>query len=225
VQEKPKLTDRQQQILDLVQSAIARTGAPPTRAEIAAELGFRSANAAEEHLQALARKGVIELVGGTSRGIRLRGETLRALNEARGRQFALPLPSLAQLTLPLVGRVAAGSPILAQEHIDQSYVVEASLFPRKPDYLLKVRGMSMRDAGIMDGDLLAVQKASDAKNGQIVVARLGDDVTVKRFRRHRGTVELIAENPDFRTIVVEPGTEDFVLEGIAVGLIRNTMLM
>jgi repressor LexA len=225
VQEKPKLTDRQQQILDLVQSAIARTGAPPTRAEIAAELGFRSANAAEEHLQALARKGVIELVGGTSRGIRLRGETLRALNEARGRQFALPLPSLAQLTLPLVGRVAAGSPILAQEHIDQSYVVEASLFPRKPDYLLKVRGMSMRDAGIMDGDLLAVQKASDAKNGQIVVARLGDDVTVKRFRRHRGTVELIAESPDFRTIVVEPGTEDFVLEGIAVGLIRNTMLM
>ena len=225
MQEKPKLTDRQQQILDLVQSAIARTGAPPTRAEIAAELGFRSANAAEEHLQALARKGVIELVGGTSRGIRLRGETLRALNEARGKQFALPLPSLSQLTLPLVGRVAAGSPILAQEHVDQTYVVEASLFPRQPDYLLKVRGMSMRDAGIMDGDLLAVQKASDAKNGQIVVARLGDEVTVKRFRRHRGTVELIPENPDFRTIVVEPGTEDFVLEGIAVGLIRNTMLM
>ena len=157
--EGPKLTARQQQILDLVQSTIERTGAPPTRAEIAAELGFRSPNAAEEHLQALARKGVIELVGGTSRGIRLKSDTLRALHEARlsqyGKQFSLPLPSLAQLTLPLVGRVAAGSPILAQEHIDQSYVVEASLFPRKPDYLLKVRGMSMRDAGIMDGDLLA----------------------------------------------------------------------
>ncbi len=223
--EKPKLTDRQQQILDLVQSAIARTGAPPTRAEIAAELGFRSANAAEEHLQALARKGVIELVGGTSRGIRLKSETLRALNEARGKQFALPLPGLAQLTLPLVGRVAAGSPVLAQEHIDQNYVVEATLFARKPDYLLKVRGMSMRDAGILDGDLLAVQKSADAKNGQIVVARLGDEVTVKRFRRVRGTIELVAENPDFRTIVVEPGSGEFALEGIAVGLIRNTMLM
>jgi repressor LexA len=168
--ESPKLTDRQQQILDLVQSAIERTGAPPTRAEIAAELGFRSPNAAEEHLQALARKGVIELVGGTSRGIRLKSDTLRALNAARlnpyGKQYSLPLPGLAQLTLPLVGRVAAGSPILAQEHIDQSYLMEASLFPRRPDYLLKVRGMSMRDAGIMDGDLLAVQKSREAKNGQ-----------------------------------------------------------
>lgn len=220
----PKLTARQQQILDLVQTSIERTGSPPTRAEIAAELGFRSANAAEEHLQALARKGVIELVGGTSRGIRLRSETLRALNESRGKQFTLPLPSLSQLTLPLVGRVAAGSPILAQEHIDQSYLVEASMFPRRPDYLLKVRGMSMRDAGIMDGDLLAVQKAKDAKNGQIVVARLGDEVTVKRFRRTRGTVELIPENPDFKTIVVE-GDVDFELEGLAVGLIRNNMMM
>ena len=226
--DSPKLTPRQQQILDLVQSAIERTGAPPTRAEIAAELGFRSANAAEEHLQALARKGVIELVGGTSRGIRLKSDTLRALNEARlapfGKQYSLPLPSLAQLTLPLVGRVAAGSPILAQEHIDQTYVVEASMFPRRPDYLLKVRGMSMRDAGILDGDLLAVQKAKDAKNGQIVVARLGDDVTVKRLRRTKAGIELIPENPDFPTIVVPPG-EDFELEGIAVGLIRNTMLM
>lgn len=223
--EGPKLTQRQQQILDLVQSAIARTGAPPTRAEIAAELGFRSANAAEEHLQALARKGVIELVGGTSRGIRLKSDTLRALNDARGRQYTLPLPGFAQLTLPLVGRVAAGSPILAQEHIDQTYLLEASLFQRRPDYLLKVRGMSMRDAGILDGDLLAVQKASEAKNGQIVVARLGDDVTVKRFRRTKAGVELIPENPEFQTIVVPPGTEGFALEGLAVGLIRNTMLM
>lgn len=224
MEEGPKLTARQQQILDLVQSAIARTGAPPTRAEIAAELGFRSANAAEEHLQALARKGVIELVGGTSRGIRLKGDMLRALNEARGKQFMLPLPSLSQLTLPLIGRVAAGSPILAQEHVDQTYVVESTLFSRKPDFLLKVRGMSMRDAGIMDGDLLAVQKAQDAKNGQIVVARLGDEVTVKRLHRTRGGIELLPENPDFEPIVVHPGEEDFALEGIAVGLIRNNML-
>jgi repressor LexA len=227
--ETPKLTDRQQQILDLVQSAIERTGAPPTRAEIAAELGFRSPNAAEEHLQALARKGVIELVGGTSRGIRLKSDTLRALNAARfsqiGKQYTLPLPSLAQLSLPLVGRVAAGAPILAQEHIDQTYLMEASLFARRPDYLLKVRGMSMRDAGIIDGDLLAVQKARDARNGQIVVARLGDEVTVKRFRRTKAGVELIAENPEFATIHVEPGDEGFALEGIGVGLIRNTMLM
>jgi repressor LexA len=124
-----------------------------------------------------------------------------------------------------VGRVAAGSPILAQEHIDQTYLVEASMFPRRPDYLLKVRGMSMRDAGILDGDLLAVQKTREAKNGQIVVARLGDEVTVKRFRRTRSSIELIAENPDFKTIVVPFGDVDFELEGIAVGLVRNTMLM
>lgn len=220
----PKLTARQQQILELIQNAIARSGAPPTRAEIAAELGFRSANAAEEHLQALARKGVIELVSGTSRGIRLRSDTLRSLNESRIKQFSLPLQSLAQLALPLVGRVAAGSPILAQEHIEQTYYVESSLFQRKPDYLLKVRGMSMRNAGIMDGDLLAVQQTKEARNGQIVVARLGDEVTVKRFRRTRNLIELLPENSDFQTIVVEPG-EPFELEGLAVGLIRNTMLI
>jgi repressor LexA len=223
LEDRPKLTDRQQQILDLVQSAIERTGAPPTRAEIAAELGFRSPNAAEEHLQALARKGVIELVGGTSRGIRLRAETLRLVNEARGKQFSLP--GLAQLALPLVGRVAAGSPILAQEHIDQTYFVEASMFARKPDYLLRVRGMSMRDAGIMDGDLLAVQKSKEAKNGQIVVARLGDEVTVKRFKRGRHGIELIPENPDFETIHVSTSETQFELEGLAVGLIRNNMMM
>src|SRR3989344_5616364 len=165
--DNPKLTARQQQILDLIQTAIARTGAPPTRAEIAAELGFKSANAAEEHLQALARKGVIELVSGTSRGI---------------------------------------------------------LFRHKPDYLLKVRGMSMRDAGIMDGDLLAVQSTREARNGQIIVARLGDDVTVKRLRRTATAIELLPENPDYPVIVVQPG-EPFEIEGLAVGLIRNTMLM
>ncbi len=224
MEESPKLTARQQQILDLVQSAIERTGAPPTRAEIASELGFKSANAAEDHLQALARKGVIELVGGTSRGIRLKSDALRALNESRGRQYSLPLPSLAQLTLPLVGRVAAGSPMLAIEHIEQTYLMEASMFQRRPDYLLKVRGMSMRDAGILDGDLLAVQKTKDARNGQIVVARLGDEVTVKRLRRTKTSIELIPENPDFKTIVVPFGDVDFELEGIAVGLVRNTML-
>jgi repressor LexA len=223
--EKPKLTDRQQQILDLVQSAIERTGAPPTRAEIAAELGFRSANAAEEHLQALARKGVIELASSTSRGIRLKYDVLRSLNESQGKQFSLPLPGIAQLTLPLVGRVAAGSPILAQEHIDQTFVVEASLFARRPDYLLKVRGMSMRDVGIIDGDLLAVQKTTEAKNGQIVVARLGDEVTVKRLRKTKAGIELIPENPEFSTIRVALDDESFALEGLAVGLVRNTMLM
>lgn len=217
----PKLTARQQQILELIQSAIARTGAPPTRAEIASELGFKSANAAEEHLQALARKGMIELVSGTSRGIRLRSEDLQSINESRGRQLTLPLPSLAQLMLPLIGRVAAGSPILAQEHVDQTYHVERSLFQRTPDYLLRVRGMSMRDVGIIDGDLLAVQSTKEAKNGQIVVARLGDDVTVKRFMRRQHLIELHAENPDYKTIVVEPG-EPFEIEGLAVGLIRNS---
>ncbi len=220
----PKLTARQQQILDLIENAIARTGAPPTRAEIATELGFKSANAAEEHLQALARKGAIELVSGTSRGIRLKSETMRSINESRSKEFSLSLPGLSQLMLPLIGRVAAGSPILAQEHIDQTYYVENSLFQRKPDYLLKVRGMSMRDAGIMDGDLLAVQSTKDAKNGQIVVARLGDEVTVKRFRRTKDLIELCPENPDYQIIVVEPG-EPFEIEGLAVGLIRNTMLM
>ncbi|MDD0809139.1 transcriptional repressor LexA [Curvibacter sp. RS43] len=219
-----KLTARQQQILELIQSAIARTGAPPTRAEIASELGFKSANAAEEHLQALARKGVIELVSGTSRGIRLRGNSLRQLNQSRDPQFSLPLPGLSQLALPLIGRVAAGSPILAQEHVDQTYYVENSLFQQKPDYLLKVRGMSMRDVGIMDGDLLAVQSTREAKNGQIIVARLGEEVTVKRLHRTAEHIELLAENPDFAPIIVQPD-EPFEIEGLAVGLIRNSMLM
>ena len=220
----PKLTARQQEILELIQSTVTETGAPPTRAEIAAHLGFRSANAAEEHLQALARKGVIELLSGTSRGIRLTGDSLRSIQTARLKQFSLPIPSLSQLTLPLVGRVAAGSPILAQEHVDQSYCLEASLFQHRPDYLLKVRGMSMRDAGIMDGDLLAVQACKEAKNGQIIVARLGEEVTVKRYRRNSDNIELLPENPDYRTIVVMPG-EQFEIEGRAVGLIRNSILM
>ena len=220
--DSPKLTARQQQIFDLVREAIETTGAPPTRAEIAAELGFRSANAAEEHLQALARKGVIELVGGTSRGIRLKSDTLRAVNRDReARQASFPLAGLAQLTLPLIGRVAAGAPILAQEHIEQTYTVEASMFGKKPDFLLKVKGQSMRDIGIMDGDLLAVQKTSEARNGQIVVARVGEEVTVKRFQKSRTGIELLPENPDFQPIIVNADTEGFAIEGLAVGLIRN----
>jgi len=216
----PKLTARQGQILELIRSAIAHTGSPPTRAEIATELGFKSVNAAEEHLQALARKGVIELVSGTSRGIRLRNKDLQSINASRARQLNLPLPSLSQLILPLIGRVAAGAPILAQEHVEQSYQLERGFFQRVPDYLLKVRGMSMRGAGILDGDLLAVRSTKEAKNGQIVVARLGDTVTVKRFMRKPDRIELHAENADFKTVVVEPG-DPFEIEGLVVGLIRS----
>jgi repressor LexA len=212
-----KLTARQEQILNLIRDAIENTGFPPTRAEIAAELGFRSANAAEEHLQALARKGAIEISPGTSRGIRLR-DAERGFESAT--QMALPHPALMQLSLPLVGRVAAGSPILAQEHVEQTYHVDPSMFPVKPDYLLKVRGMSMRDVGILDGDLLAVKKTDQARNGQIVVARIGDDVTVKRYRKTGSAIELLPENPDFKVIRV--GEEDgFALEGLAVGLVRS----
>ena len=222
--EVPRLTARQAQILELIQRAISRTGAPPTRAEIAAEMGFRSPNAAEEHLKALAKKGVIELVSSTSRGIRLRTHALQAIGESPMNPLFLPLQSLSQLALPLVGRVAAGSPILAQEHIERTYQVESSLFSQTPDYLLTVRGMSMRDAGILDGDLLAVKQAREAANGQIVVARLGDEVTVKRFHRNKNLIELLPENPDFKPIVVQPG-EPFELEGLAVGLIRASLAL
>lgn len=219
--ELPKLTPRQQQILELIQSAIANTGSPPTRAEIAAELGFKSANAAEEHLQALARKGAIELVSGTSRGIRLKSHNRSLSTFGLTEQLTEKMSQFQEsLLLPLIGRVAAGSPILAQEHIDQSYLIQSSLFDKKADYLLRVRGMSMRDAGIMDGDLLAVQSTREAKNGQIVVARLGDDVTVKRFERKSNRIELHAENPDFKTIIVQ-NEEPFAIEGLAIGLIRN----
>ncbi|MQR01534.1 transcriptional repressor LexA [Glaciimonas soli] len=225
-----KLTARQQQILDLIKDAIENTGFPPTRAEIAAELGFRSANAAEEHLQALARKGAIEISPGTSRGIRLIARHADDLNSISSRpksrstehlQLTLPHPAIMQLSLPLVGRVAAGSPILAQEHIESTYQVDPALFSARPDYLLKVRGMSMRDAGILEGDLLAVKKTDSARNGQIVVARLGDDVTVKRYQKTGTTIQLLPENPDFQPIVVTSDQEDFVLEGLAVGLLRS----
>lgn len=221
-----KLTARQEQILNLIRNAIENTGFPPTRAEIATELGFRSANAAEEHLQALARKGAIEISPGTSRGIRLRDmgherghERQPGIFGPRQNQMVLPHASLMQL--PLIGRVAAGSPILAEEHVDASYNVDPALFSAKPDYLLKVRGMSMRDAGILDGDLLAVKKTDAARNGQIVVARLGDEVTVKRYKKTGSVIELLPENPDFQTIRVDGSSGEFALEGLAVGLVRS----
>ncbi|MEC5161397.1 MULTISPECIES: transcriptional repressor LexA [unclassified Janthinobacterium] len=208
-----KLTARQEQILNLIKDAIENTGFPPTRAEIANELGFKSANAAEEHLQALARKGAIEISPGTSRGIRLIGASVDAP--------AARVPTSLMMSLPLIGRVAAGSPMLAQEHVETHYQVDPAMFSARPDFLLKVRGESMRDAGIMDGDLLAVKKVDSAKNGQIVVARIGNDVTVKRYRKTGSLIELLPENPDFKIIKVDPEADEFAIEGLAVGLMRS----
>ena len=194
-----ELTPRQAEVLQLIADFLQTTGFPPTRAEIAQQLGFRSANAAEEHLRALERKGHIEMLPGASRGIRL------AENQG----------------IPLVGRVAAGSPILAEQHVQGRYQIDPGLFKPRADYLLKVRGMSMRDAGILDGDLLAVHRIGEARSGQIVVARIKDEVTVKRFRRQGSVVQLLPENPDFDPIVVDTKREILVIEGIGVGIIRN----
>ncbi len=220
-----KLTERQRQILDLIRDNIAQTGFPPTRAEIANALGFRSANAAEDHLKALARKGAIELTAGASRGIRLSDAS-----QAEYAGASAPAPTLSdyasrivQVMLPLVGRVAAGNPILAAEHVEREVGVDPNLFAQKPDFLLKVQGLSMRDAGILDGDLLAVRKAPEARQGQIIVARLGEEVTVKRLHRAAGRLQLLPENPDFSPIDVGED-DDFSIEGIAVGLIRTQAL-
>ena len=193
------LTRRQEEIFKLIREWIETTGLPPTRAEIAQRFGFSSPNAAEQHLKALAKKGVLELVPGASRGIRLA--------DGGG--------------LPLVGQVAAGSPILAQENIERHYQLDAEMFSPRADYLLKVRGMSMKDAGILDGDLLAVHRSAEARAGQVVVARIGDEVTVKRFQKRGHTVRLLPENPDFEPIAVDLARQDFAIEGIAVGVIRN----
>ncbi|MCO6545404.1 MAG: repressor LexA [Gilliamella sp.] len=201
------LTERQQQIYDLIKNNIKTTGMPPTRAEIAQKLGFRSANAAEEHLKALAKKGAIEMIAGSSRGIRLLLEMPIELNELEG--------------LPLIGQVAAGSPILAQEHIESHYQVDPSLFKPRADFLLRVQGMSMKDIGIFDGDLLAVHKTQDVKNGQVVVARIDDEVTVKRLSRKGKHVHLLAENVEFSPIKVDLEQQNFAIEGLAVGIIRN----
>jgi len=194
-----KLTPRQQQILDFIRNTLEMLGAPPTRAEIANAFGFASHNAAEEHLKALAKKGIIVLEPGSARGIRL----------------------VEQLGLPLIGSVAAGSPILAVENVQRRYALDAGLFSPRADFLLRVRGLSMINAGIFDGDLLAVHRSSEARNGQIVVARLDDEVTVKRFRQHGAIVELVAENPDFEPIIVDTRNVQLDIEGIAVGLIRS----
>ncbi len=197
-----KLTARQTQVLELIRTYIEDTGYPPTRAEIAAELGFRSANAAEEHLRALARKGAIEMVPGASRGIRL--------PEAE-----------PDLGLPVIGQVAAGSPILAQEHIEDHCTLQPDFFSPAADYLLRVRGMSMKDIGIMDGDLLAVHSTQDVQNGQVVVARVGEEVTVKRFRKEGHKVLLIAENEEFEPIEVDLREQELFIEGLGVGVIRH----
>jgi repressor LexA len=208
----PRVTARQQQILDWIRSFIESRGMPPTRAEIAAGLGFSSASSAEDHLQALAKKGALELVPGASRGLRLKD-----------------IPGVpVQGTLPLVGRVAAGQPILAAENVEARYRVDAALFSPRADYLLRVRGMSMKDAGILDGDLLVVHRAADARSGQIVVARLsgasGDEVTVKRLRRRGREIVLHPENSEFEPIVVNPAHTDLAIEGVAVGLLRTGAL-
>jgi repressor LexA len=197
------LTQRQRQVFELIKDQIEETGYPPTRAEIAQMLGFRSANAAEEHIKALARKGVIEIVEGASRGIRLP-------ESSRG--------------IPLVGRVAAGNPILAQQNIEEYCAIPETFFHPRADYLLRVRGMSMKDAGILDGDLLAVHRTQQIHNNDIVVARVEDEVTVKRFRRerNRSIVELWPENPEFDVITVDLRDENFVIEGLSVGVIRRS---
>jgi len=203
IYELKPLTKRQQQIFDLIKETISDTGMPPTRAEIALFFGFKSANAAEEHLKALAKKGYIEMLPGTSRGIRL------------VEQF------LDEEGLPLIGRVAAGEPILAEEHVEDHYKMDGSLFHPAADYLLRVDGESMKDIGILDGDILAVHQTTDVQNGQVIVARVENEVTVKRFKREGNVVYLHAENEDFSAIVVDLSCQEFNVEGLAVGVIRN----
>ena len=200
-----QLTPRQKQILELIQDFIAEYGMPPTRAEISRELGFKSANAAEQHLRALQKKGVLELLPGASRGIQLK-DSLRD-----------------QLGLPLIGRVAAGSPILAEEHIETHYKIDQALFNPKPHYLLRVEGMSMRNAGILDGDLVAVHRTPEVRSRQIVVARVEDEVTVKRYRQDGKIVWLLPENEDFEPIRVDLSEQAMVIEGVVVGVIRDGM--
>lgn len=202
------LTDRQSEVLRLIRELTEVSGYPPTRAEIAEKMGFRSVNAAEQHLRALEKKGAIDISSGASRGIRVRDA------RSGGKLGRL-------LELPVIGRVAAGAPILAEENIQARYQLDPNLFTPRADYLLRVRGMSMRDAGILEGDLVAVHKTPEARSGQIVIARLGDEVTVKRLRRRGHSVQLEPENPEFEPIEVDARSEVLVIEGIAVGVIRS----
>lgn len=207
---RKQLTERQQEIFDFVKNHISTTGMPPTRVEIAREIGFKSPNAAEEHLKALARKGYIEMLSGTSRGIRILVNDEEAANED---------------SLPLVGRVAAGTPIEAIEHIEDHYPVSGTMFNPTADYLLRVNGNSMENIGILDGDLLAVHKTKVAKNGQVVVARVDDEVTVKRLEKKGNLIYLHPENDELESIVVDPHFEYIEIEGIAVGVIRSNAWM
>lgn len=207
------LTKRQKEILIYISDHIDSVGFPPTRNELSKHFGFRSPNAAESHLRALEHKGVIRIEAGRSRGL-----VLTTLSQA-----SLPASSNLRIPLPLVGRVAAGSPVLAQENIEREYRVDPSLFSSRPHYLLRVEGSSMRDAGILDGDLLAVHRTPEAHNGQIVVARLDDEVTVKRFSRNRHLVSLLPENPDFQPILVDLRHQELVIEGLGVGVIRTRL--
>ncbi|MEO9654628.1 transcriptional repressor LexA [Marinomonas sp.] len=202
-----KLTKRQSDVLETIREFINETGFPPTRAEIARRLGFKSPNAAEEHLKALAKKGAIEMLSGASRGIRL---VEQAANEASD-----------ELGLPVIGKVAAGYPVLAQENIDSHVSIPAAMFSPKADYFLSVTGTSMKNIGIMEGDLLAVHKTTTVRNGQIVVARIGDEVTVKRFEQKGSKVRLIPENEEFNDIIVDLESEEFAIEGLSVGVIRQ----
>ncbi len=202
------LTERQTEILRLVRELTEVSGFPPTRAEIARSMGFRSVNAAEQHLRALEKKGVIDIMSGASRGIRVLDTR--------------PSARLGRLMeLPVIGRVAAGSPILAEAHVQGRYQLDPNLFTPRADYLLRVRGMSMRDAGILDGDLLAVHRSHEARSGQVVVARLADEVTVKRFKRRGYAVQLLPENPDFEPIELDLRRDQLAIEGIGVGVIRS----
>src|SRR5512134_3280650 len=197
------LTPRQRQVLRFIQDSMAENGLPPTRAEIADALGFKSANAAEEHLRALQRKGVLELRPGASRGIQLK-DSLRE-----------------QIGLPLIGRVAAGRPILAEENIEARYQIDPSLFQPRPHYLLKVKGMSMRNAGILDGDLVAVHRTPEVRNRQIIVARLENEVTVKRYRQEGKVVWLLPENEEFEPLRVDLKQQQLLIEGVVVGVLRQ----
>jgi repressor LexA len=198
-----ELTPRQREILKLIQTSVQENGMPPTRAEIAAELGFKSANAAEEHLRALQRKGVIDLIPGASRGIQLK-DSLRE-----------------QLGLPLIGRVAAGRPMLAEEHVEAHYQIDPKIFQPRAHYLLKVRGMSMKDIGILDGDLVAVHRTPEVRNRQIVVARLDNEVTVKRYKQDGRLVWLLPENDEFEPIRVDMKEQSLIIEGVVVGVLRQ----
>ncbi len=204
------LTQRQKQILEMISRHIDDTGFPPTRAEICTALGFKSPNAAEEHLKALEKKGAITMVPGASRSIKVSDKSYIQSN---------------QLTLPLIGRVSAGFPILSEEHIETQYDIDPNLFSSKPDYLLRVKGMSMRDAGILEDDLLIVKKLTIDKftklNGKIVVARIDDEVTVKKYQKKKNQIYLLPENPSFNPIVIDTHKQSFCIEGLAIGVLRN----